>query len=411
MAGKAHDGAAGAPGRKAAFSTIQEAIEEIRAGRMVIVVDDEDRENEGDLTMAAEKVTPEAINFMATYGRGLICVPLPGERLDELRLGPMVTDNTSPFSTAFTVSLDAKGRGVTTGISAHDRCETIRALLDPATRPEDLTIPGHTFPLRAREGGVLTRAGQTEAAVDLARLAGLHPAGIICEIMREDGTMARVPDLLKYAARHRLRLITVRDLIEFRMRREKFVTRVATTHIPTTLGRFRAVLYHSRVDNRHHLALVMGEIGPADAVLVRVHGECLLGDALGSVRCACGTLLRRAMELVAKEGRGVILYIRQGPRGLGLLNEMKQYELEEQGATPPDPRPGQHLGRQMDLREYGIGAQILVDLGLRKIRLMTNSPRRIVGLEGYDLHLVERVPLDVDGGGGGSPIDLTSLPG
>ncbi len=390
-------GGAKAPGRKAGFGTIEEAIEDIRAGRMVIVVDDEDRENEGDLTMAAEKVTPETINFMAAHGRGLICVPLTGERLDELRLAPMVTDNTSPFSTAFTVSVDAKGRSVTTGISAHDRCETIRALLDPATRPEDLTTPGHTFPLRAREGGVLTRAGQTEAAVDLARLAGLYPAGVICEIMKDDGTMARVPDLLKYAARHRLR-------------REKFVTRVATTPIPTALGRFRAILYHSRVDNRHHLALVMGEIGPADSVLVRVHGECLLGDALGSVRCACGALLQRSLEMVAKEGRGVILYIRQGPRGLGLLNEIKQYELEDQAMAQPDPRPGQHLGRVMDLREYGIGAQILVDLGLRNIRLLTNNPRRIVGLDGYDLHLVGRVSLDIEREGG-SPVDLTSLPG
>jgi 3,4-dihydroxy 2-butanone 4-phosphate synthase/GTP cyclohydrolase II len=403
-------GVAKAPARKAGFGTIEGAIEDFRAGRMVVVVDDEDRENEGDLTMAAEKVTPETINFMVAHGRGLVCVPLTGERLDELRLGPMVTDNTSPFSTAFTVSVDAKGRGVTTGISAHDRCETIRALLDPATRPEDLSTPGHTFPLRAREGGVLTRAGQTEAAVDLARLAGLYPAGVICEIMKDDGTMARVPDLLKYAARHRLRLITVRDLIEFRMRREKFVTRVATTQVPTALGRFRAILYHSRVDNRHHLALVMGEIGPSDPVLVRVHGECLLGDALGSVRCACGSLLRRSLEMVAKEGRGVVLYIRQGPRGLGLLNEIKQYELEDQGMAPPDPRPGQHLGRVMDLREYGIGAQILVDLGVRKIRLMTNNPRRIVGLEGYDLHLVDRVALPVEGEGG-SPVDLTSLPG
>ena len=416
MAGKAKPAkqparGAKAPVRKAAFSPIEDAIEDIRAGRMVIVVDDEDRENEGDLTMAAEKVTPEAINFMAAYGRGLVCVPLTGERLDELRLAPMVVDNTSPFSTAFTVSVDAKGRGVTTGISAHDRCETIRALVDPATRHEDISTPGHIFPLRAREGGVLTRAGQTEAAADLARLAGLNPAGVICEIMKDDGTMARVPDLMKYAARHGLRMITVRDLIEFRMRKEKFVTRVATTGIPTALGRFQAILYHSRVDNRHHLALVMGEIGPDEPVLVRVQGECLLGDALGSIRCACGALLRRSMELVAKDGRGVILYIRQGPRGLGLLNEMKQYELEDRGEAPPDPRPGQHLGRQMDLREYGIGAQILADLGLHKIRLMTNTPRRIIGLEGYDLHLVDRVPLDIDGQAGGSPTDLTSLPG
>src|SRR5574341_275080 len=305
----------------------------------------------------------------------------------------MVTDNTSPFSTAFTVSVDAKGRAVTPGISAHDRCEPIRARLDLATRPEDLTTPGHTFPLRGREGGVLTRAGQTEAAVDLARLAGLYPAGVICEIMKDDGTMARVPDLMKYTARHTLRLITARDLIEFRMRNEKFVTRVANTVIPTAVGRFRAILYHSRVDNRHHLALVMGEFGPADPVLVRVHGECLLGDALGSVRCVCGALLRRSMETMAKEGRGVILYIRQGPRGLGLLNEMKQYEMEDQGEATPDPRPGQHLGRVMDLREYGIGAQILADLGLRKIRLMTNNPSRIVGLEGDDLHMVDRVPI------------------
>jgi 3,4-dihydroxy 2-butanone 4-phosphate synthase/GTP cyclohydrolase II len=356
---------------------------------MVIVVDDPDRENEGDLTMAAERVTPEAISFMASHGRGLICTPMTGERLDALELGPMVGTNTALHETAFTVSVDYK-HGTTTGISAPDRAATIRALLDPKTRPEDLAVPGHVFPLRAREGGVLTRAGQTEAAVDLARLAGLAPAGVICEMMKEDGTMARVPDLARFAARHRLKMITVRDLIEYRLRREKFVTRIAATCLPTPHGRFETVLYHSQVDHRHHLALVMGELDGRRDVLVRVQAECLLADAFGSLRCDCRGRMDRALAMIAAEGVGVFVYIRHGVRGPGLANQVRALELVDQGVELDDIHA--MPGEKVNLREYGIGAQILVDLGLTSIRLITSNPRRIVGLDGYGLRVSGWVP-------------------
>jgi 3,4-dihydroxy 2-butanone 4-phosphate synthase/GTP cyclohydrolase II len=375
------------------FAAIAEAIDAIRNGKMVIVVDDEDRENEGDLVMAAQKVTPEAINFMATHGRGLICLPMTSERIDELRLPPMTSENTSTQQTAFHVSIGAKD-GITTGISAADRATTVLTAIDPNTRPEDLSRPGHVFPLRAKPGGVLERAGHTEASVDLARLAGLAPAGVICEIMNEDGTMARRPQLEEVAATHGLLMITVADLIRYRRKTERLVTRTATVDLPTEHGEFTAYAYTSSVDDSTHIALVAGEVEGVENVLVRVHSECLTGDVFHSLRCDCGFQLEEAMRRIHEEGQGVILYIvgHEG-RGIGLQNKLKAYELQESGADTVEANEA--LGFPADLRDYGIGAQILADLGLSSMRLMTNNPTKIVGLEGYGLKVTEQVSLEV----------------
>jgi len=374
------------------ISRIEEALEDLRQGKMVVLVDDEDRENEGDLTMAAEKVTPGAINFMAKYGRGLICLSLTGERLDELRLPMMVSENSSRFQTAFTVSIDAR-KGVTTGISAADRATTILTAIDERTMPHDLVSPGHIFPLRAQRGGVLVRAGQTEGSIDLMRLAGLKPAGVICEIMKDDGTMARMPDLRSFAEKHELKIVTIADLIEYRMKKESLVRRIATARLPTKYGGlFTAIAYENDIDPHHHIALVKGEIGPEDRVLVRVHSQCLTGDVFGSKRCDCEEQLHTAMTMVEKEGKGVIVYMRQEGRGVGLVNKLKAYSLQDLGKDTVEANEG--LGFKADMRDYGIGAQILADLGLHKIRLMTNNPHKIIALQGYGIEIVERVPLE-----------------
>ena len=376
-----------------AISTIPEAIEDIKNGKMVILVDDEDRENEGDLFMASEFVTPEAINFMARYGRGLICLTLSEELAQKLNLHLMVNDNQSRFKTAFTVSIEAR-RGVTTGISAHDRATTIRAAIADNVKPDDIVSPGHVFPILARKGGVLVRTGQTEGSVDLARLAGLKPSGVICEIMKDDGTMARMPDLEIFAKEHGLKIVTIADLINFRMKTESFVRRAATATLPTAFGGdFKFIVYENDVDEMKHVALVKGEITPEDAVLVRVHSECMTGDVFGSMRCDCGDQLHTAMEIINEAGKGVIVYMHQEGRGIGLVNKVKAYELQEHGRDTVEANI--ELGFKEDLRDYGIGAQILVDLGVKKIRMLTNNPKKVVGIEGYGMTVVERIPIEI----------------
>jgi 3,4-dihydroxy 2-butanone 4-phosphate synthase/GTP cyclohydrolase II len=374
------------------FATIEEAIEDVRAGRFVVVVDDEDRENEGDLTIAAQFATPDAVNFMATHGRGLICLCLTEERCDELDLRPMTDRNETPYGTAFTVAIEAR-EGVTTGISAHDRSHTIQVAIDPSKGPHDLVQPGHVFPLRARPGGVLQRAGQTEASVDLARLAGLNPAGVVCEVMNEDGTMARVRDLIPYCERHGLRMVTVADLIEYRRRHEQLVDRVTTVRMPTPYGEFTAVAFRERMSGKHHVALVKGEVDGREDVLVRVHSECLTGDVFHSLRCDCGEQLELALRRIGAEERGVLLYMAQEGRGIGLLNKLKAYELQENGRDTVEANV--ELGFPPDAREYGIGSQILADLGLTTIRILTNNPKKIAGVQAFGLTVVEQVPIEV----------------
>ena len=377
---------------KSPFASIDDAVAAVRDGRMIIVVDDEDRENEGDLTIAAEKITPDAVNFMARYGRGLICMPMTEERLDELDLPQMVPQNTASFGTAFSISIEAKAV-TSTGISAGDRAATILTAIDPKTRPADLARPGHMFPLRARTGGVLVRAGQTEAAVDLARIAGLYPAGVICEIMNDDGTMARVPELAVFARRHKLLMVTISDLIQYRMRTEALVRRVAAADLPTEHGDFRVIAFESVIDRETHVALVKGDISDGEEVLVRVHSRCLTGDVFQSARCDCGLQLEAALTKIAEAGRGVLLYLNQEGRGIGLSNKIRAYELQDQGFDTVEAN--ERLGFKADQRDYGIGVQILKDLGVRSMRLLSNNPRKLVGIEGYKLSVVEWIPLEI----------------